>query len=76
MAFTNSRRLEDFVPTTDKQCGWDYGGKKCKHPAYCRYRYKFGDIHHQRGCAGTAAFEPRLMSCPRAVRRLKQGAPP
>lgn len=47
---SNSFSVVKALPTSDKECLWDYGQVRCKFPEVCHYHYHFGDIDLSSSC--------------------------
>eukprot|EP00746_Dinoflagellata_sp_MGD_P049085 gnl/MRDRNA2_/MRDRNA2_222248_c0_seq1.p1 gnl/MRDRNA2_/MRDRNA2_222248_c0~~gnl/MRDRNA2_/MRDRNA2_222248_c0_seq1.p1 ORF type:complete len:346 (-),score=39.44 gnl/MRDRNA2_/MRDRNA2_222248_c0_seq1:278-1315(-) len=42
--------LKPWLPTSDKECLWDYRRARCKFREVCHYHYHFGDMDLSRSC--------------------------
>ena len=75
---------EEDVPQADHYCTWDYYHVRCANPKYCKYQYRFGDIHLGQSCrirpemkkkGPSASKEPAASNNPAdVIARMKEGA--
>lgn len=46
----NKPRSQLYIPNVNPNCEWDYEAQSCANPAFCEYRFEFGDITLDQSC--------------------------